>query len=958
MARRRDASTPQPDAVLGALGALTPVSTHRGSRGGAPPPPTSTSGLSPDSHYRGRPGPPLRARLETIRTFLADEDVGRCATWAKQFDEISEYLEWLHADDDAKQLDNAPPETRALFNEVVAMALTHRVFESHKHGIVPFEVPPPPTIPRRSTRLDWAVQTKNWPGPSLEPAVLKLDLPRPQYPRPAQPVNTMSSSKADQSFTRDTYQFWEGDGSKEADNLAVVEAQTFAEFEAEGRIDGVRRDANDTGPIVLPDENGTRVHPGDEKGWAKEHGARRVALQSMLRRFNASEQRQLPFSFGRVTLPLAAGVLEEAREGPRRPQWDAPSLPREQMPAQLENQPYLVAYQRYLSELKDVRKAALRSFQNKHHSKFGRASLPKSLVAGGPYIWRELDWQDQVDEDLLRQCRAALSALKDANRRTPRKLLRDTIALAEVGLSGELHNHEVPPEVKLHPEEQEEIELHDGERKNAPRFLSAKDVSWIKYLATDSWTNALEPNTPKDKYRLFLIFAARVKKLLNDRNPNSLFGTADTQVTIEQLLEVLNAGVGNSAVDKVEFGPFDAVAWLTRLGNTGHVLFHRDISCYGVISRPRYENHPEDRVEDSRRPQSTIGTAGDNQHYPRASASVVAFFKALGYRLGYTIYLLDWARKESGPSRRPHASTLEKDIRNWGGSFSSDVKAGLIERLKKIDPNANIDADTVIPWVREKIIDEISANDTMLAPGREKSFRGSDGKERKVFVRDHNWEWASEQVRQRKVPRFMDVNRWPQGHGYLSSDEKQAYDPDSRLDPANNYDPSALDPIEQRFRRPRLKRYGEDRDLVQFRAGRPVFPIGDTRHQQRVIEEYMTDMAHEAIGLPRKQSWGAVFRAFTRPLKRLFPFQDEDDDSPLEHPPLKSVKLSRVPKSWSPEEEALKEAARQEEARARARLDDDMDIDDAAPDGYDDLGLDDEDDGDDGGNNSPGTIIL
>ncbi|KAK4444059.1 hypothetical protein QBC34DRAFT_335695 [Podospora aff. communis PSN243] len=951
MARRETGSSPQRDSVLGVLETFTPAS-QAGSGGGAPPPPKLPMGPAPDSWYRGRRQPPLRERLEHTKRFLADEDVDRCATWNRQFDEIIDYLEWLKTEDDAEQLAKAPDETRALFDEVVAMAKTHLYFENHKHGIAPLEISPPPTVPKRPTRLDWAVKIENWPGPSLQPAVQKLDLPRPLLPRPVQPVNTMSStSEAAQSFARDTAQFWDPHRGEEAvdepDNLAVVEAKEFDDCTEEGRTEGVRRDAF-TRQIILPDKNGTPVTQGDEKAWAKEHGARRAALQYMLRRFNAKEQRGLPLAMGRVTLPLDPGVLEMAREGARRPQWEAPSIPRDQMPVQLDNQPYLVSYKRYLSDLYAERHRAATLFYAKRTIRKGNVLLPQNLVIGGPYIWAKLDEQAQNEADMFNQCQTAFGVLKDANRRAPRKLLQDMIDLVGRGLSGEFKTHNVPYEIQLQPEE-----LNKVNDANLPRYLDPEEIRWIKYLGTDSWTTDVTPNMPKDKYRLFLIFAARVQKLLDDRNPNSLFGTGDTYVTVEQLLQVLNAGAGSSAVDKVEFGPFDAVAWLTRLGETGHVYFRRDISCYGVIGRPKHKYHPEDRVKPERRPkyfEGGIQFARVNRQYPPASGPVIEFFKALAYRLGYTLYMLNWQKRDTVSQPLPPATKLETTISEWKNEIKK-LEQDLVARLKEVDPQVQVDEKSPVAWVRGKIIDEISANDTMLAPGREKEFMDPFGSTRQILVRDHNWEWASIAARGRTVPRFMDINRWPQGLGYLSSDEKQAFDQDNRLDPRNSYNPAALDPIDQRFRRPRLKRYGEDRDLVQFRAGRPIFPVGDTRHQQRVIEEYMTTMVHQAVGLTRQPTWGGVLRQLVRPIKRMFPFQgpDDDGDLPPEHPRLRPVNPKRVPRSWNPREELIEEAQRVELGR------EEMDLDVLDADGYEDLGLEevdvgvDEFDGEDDG---------
>jgi len=816
--------------------------------------PLRTRSLSPGhSLYRGQRQPPLESRLETVRNFLADEDVDRCINWDREFGEVVTYLDWLKYKDENKQLVNAKDEVRKLFNEVVAMAQTHTLFEKHKYGHVPFEIPPPPTIPRRSTRLDWTGAVHDWPEPCDKPAVPKRHLPRSLVPREITAVNMMpeirpEGSTAWSSFVRDTAKFWYGKRREEEneDNLAVIEAKAFDDCVEQGYNSGV--------PLGKP------AQPEDEKSWAKERGVRRAALQYMLQRFDAQEQRGLPTALGRVSLPASPTALRKAREGPRGPQWVAPSLPRDQMPAQLETQPVTVFYRQYLHGLRIPRMEALDRLRAINREDANFVLLPRNLLIGGPLVWRGINGRRQREQDLLARCQTVFNVLKEAHRRAPRPLLDQMIKLVERGVGGEFYNsknnnNKVPIDVHLADDEWDGTE---EEPRQYPAYVRPEDLQWIKFLASDgaskqSWTGEFSPSKPKDKYRLFLIFAARVKKLLDDRNPGSLFGTHDKEVPVEQLLDAVNAGVGCSAVEKVEFGPYDAVAWLTRLEKSGHVSFRQDLACYGVVKRPVVEYYPEDRVRLTNGPvrPSYNGGVSDWGSVVRnrlhAGPQTRNFFRALAFRLGYTICMLDRLEQRlSAPSQGPtHTAHLNLALMQWNSECGAEAANRLSTLARGIDPNAPTGGAELLAWVRQKIIDETSANETMLAPGRERIYtRTSDKKRCVALVRDHDWDWASEKVRGRPAPRFMDINRWPQGKGYLSSDAKQAYNVDDRLDPTFSYNPSKLDPIDPRFCRPRLRRYGEDRDEVRFRPGRPVFPVGDTRHQQRVIEEYMTDLVH------------------------------------------------------------------------------------------------------------------
>lgn len=76
--------------------------------------------------------------------------------------------------------------------------------------------------------------------------------------------------------------------------------------------------------------------------------------------------------------------------------------------------------------------------------------------------------------------------------------------------------------------------------------------------------------------------------------------------------------------------------------------------------------------------------------------------------------------------------------------------------------NAAEPTPSELTLIRTKIIDEISANETMLAPGREHHYVDGDGNAHTVLVRDHNWDWASLRARgQSERRQFWSVDRWP-----------------------------------------------------------------------------------------------------------------------------------------------------------------------------------------------------
>ena len=854
-------------------------------RGWVSVPPETGEGVGPewttDSWYCGWRQPPLPLRLQHVINFLADEDVDRCGTWLRQFLEVVEYLYWLGHKDGEGQLDHGGVWTHTLFENAVAMARAHILFLKRHYDPVPLEIAePPPTLPGRSTRLDWAGSVHDWPGVCHCPAVPRENQPRPLQPREPTPVNNMplvnpsGGAGAWERFADDSKEFWrsrytrddKGEPLDEANNLACIESRAFLdEF---GRSSPRGASFNEaTGGSDLPDD--TPAVPEDAPSWARERGIRRAGLQEMLRRFTSREQRELPSSATTpVVLPVDALVLRQARQRPLGPQWRPPALPRDQMPAHIEPQPFTVYYRRYLQDLRRTRESTLLWLQRLYKNNKSWMPVPRNVIIGAPFVWGMVSRQMQSERDLLVQCQRALRVLQAAHMRVPRELLRTMLDLVDRALAGEFHDHSVPPEVRL---------ADDEWAGSFPNYLHSEDLQWIKFLASESVnpgtaSGRFQPDTPHDKYRIFLIFAVRVQKLLDDRNPEGLFGRHDSEVTVEELLDAINAGVGTSATRKVKFGPYDACAFLTRLHKSGHVRFREDPTCYGVIERPTAQYHPEDRVRwtpddpamaeigvTAVRP-NYLGGISDWPSVIREGAHVgpdtLNFFAALGYRLGYTIYMLRLLEAELRPEHLLSSQFLRASIDEWSNSCKKPDLAALIRRT---DPSIHLDPfageDELLPVIRTRIIDEISANETMLAPAREHHYLGvADGLPRVALVWDHNWDWASEKVRGKAAPRFWSVDRWPQGSGYLATDEEVPKVNDE-LDPGQTYDPVAADPMEDRVYRPRLRRYGEDMDKVKFRPGQPVFPVGDTRRQQRAIEAYMTDMVQkgEYFSLSRKK---------------------------------------------------------------------------------------------------------
>ncbi|KAK5663531.1 hypothetical protein OQA88_3962 [Cercophora sp. LCS_1] len=888
-----------------------------------------------NSIYRGQPQPPLRVRFKTVSIFLSDEDVDRCETWPHKFRDIVAYLNWLWYDDAQKQLHEADKETKDRFLELVQMALAHALFEEHHYGNTPLIIPEPTNLPMRSTRLDWAALPHNFPIPSRNP-VLSQDnlLPRTPYPRDIQRVNLIDNKTCERKFKEAQASYWQGKDTE--GNLARAEALHFEE--QAGKVFGLS---------TVKDLSNKHTWTGSNKDkWAKERGLRRHGLQKALRGFSGFEQ--LGLGEGRVILPVSAASLRRAVQSAEGPQWVPPALPRSAMPAQLEPLPYNVFFGRYVKQWRIENQSALTAARAKDET----AMLPRNLVAGGPFFWRYLDTEGQEKQDFLYECIKVRKLLKERLQVHPRYLIRNAWKILKHWKDPENTKNKLP----------EGTGIGFGDIKSK---ISVEGLQWLTFLTGESIGEKnhegqiLEAHESPDQFRLFLIFARRVQKLMHNKHKRGLFNSRDEStgrfqaVTVEQLLKAINDGLSNSAVIRHEFTPFEACQYLERLHDRYLVHFEPDITCYGVVTRPQALFHPEDRVHwtadgtfstNLRTWDEVVG--GRNKQTDEEIPQVQKAFLILAYKLGRTIHklkreleekpkttaadrtkLLD-AVKEFQDERRkildppeelttsPEDETDRPPAPERPDTRLLPLKV-LVGRIghRKEPPDLTVEESLTV--IRHNIIQELLYNEPMLAPGREKIYHDAAGRTRVALVRDHSWEWASEPVRG-KAKRFFDVNRWPLGTGYLTAAAEQAVKSDAYQDPMQTYDPRKTDPIKDFWKRERLRRIGEDNN-VEFKPGTPRFPVGDTVFKRRKLEEYMTEAAYQAFGKTKPKetrlSKIADFINTTILGKRKRP-EPRRSDIPF----VPDVDPNDIPRSWDPQTETRrKERAEREATRLKKR---------------------------------------
>jgi hypothetical protein len=462
-----------------------------------------------------------------------------------------------------------------------------------------------------------------------------------------------------------------------------------------------------------------------------------------------------------------------------------------------------------------------------------------------------------------------VGVLRAAGEREPRGLLEGVLAGVRRGEAAT-----VPPEgVRLAGDEW----VHVAGGVRVPRYLGPGEVQWLRFLAGEcvngkNWSGRLAKDKERDRYRLFLLFASKVRKLLDDKSPEGLFSKHNAQVEVEDLLKAINAGKDSSAVVKHEFKPHDACCWLDRMKEKGYVRFRLDPTCYGVVERPVAEFFPEHRVlwprttEEGERPPYLMGYIAEWKKVVRdgkqpdieEGSAIWNFFMSLAFRLGYTISQLSQDLEEQ-TLKTQSKQHLRNAIANWKQTTAR------LQGDDHAEPNSE-----ELAHIRTALLTELAENKTMLFPARKQHFFDQHGNPQTTTTWDHNWyaaphfplakptppplhsmtqltpqprDWATisrpgSNLRkpQSHPHQYFSINRWPTTHNPRTAKENDAY-----RDPAMTYDATTTDPITNpRYLQPKLRPYREEKTV--YRPGPAVFPVGDTRLQREVLRGRMEEL--------------------------------------------------------------------------------------------------------------------
>lgn len=860
--------------------------------------------LSASHEWRGQNQPPVGVRAQQVLNWARDEDVDRRRDFAREWREASAWVE------DQLLKGSVGDNTRRLLLAAQKALAAHGQFEDyHYRRLASLEVFDPESLPKYKTRLDYReehpIQLGN-PRPKDLASTL-INRPGREQPRPPMLVNDMWRSDAEReldpsletqrpaslrSLANDENTFWQrqaGDPEPEGTSSAALETRAYrlciaednAGFQAWTHL-GLAEDGSTRIRTILGD---TPLH-NDALSFAAERGARRAGLQGALRQFSSAENRDLDQDgSGLLVLPLQQGEVPSEEDNKRkagigdgRP-LDIPSLPDDQMEAtqeKMDPQGYTANmaqfWRRIRSRMEEARERYMAvdgpargptaAFDNGDRVSYNpNVPLPPASVFG-PYVWRGVSPDAQIDQDLLREMRALKRLFDREQNIAPRQLLRDMKQWYRNGYSG----GQAPQWVAAR-------DLNPRSRK--PRGLDKIELEWIRSLLNQSIRPGMVTNL-QPRTTLFIKFAERLSRIFKDPG-DTLFGKLDTFVSIEDLLSHMDKMKG--PVNKIKFYHNDVKLWLQRLHVQGRCRFTEDWRTHGLVQRPvpvyfpedlivwrertdfevDFETHPEDmsyapRFDDRRTWRDVL-----EEKPEQLDQNVSHYFHCLSYRWGRAVSFLEQLEKPPTTANpvtwlSGHAIDFKKmqnaltvlegrfrDAIKWDADERSRRQPmGMVENTPVVelmqrtlnrswdanDAAERITTDSALRTIRRGIIDECVRSDSMLFPGRSTDYTDPAA----WRTRDAVWDWAKPAVRG-EVKGFFGLDRWPLQ--LLTKDARRRVESCVDDDPQQTFDAMLEDPTPRRYHVNKARPYADTR--VKFNDGPRSFPVGDTPRQREVV---------------------------------------------------------------------------------------------------------------------------
>jgi len=521
--------------------------------------------LAGNHYYKKQLQPSFGIRIRQVINFLADEDAFRCDKWGEKIAELKEYLAWIRSSGVVPALQR---------DTVAQLELAERRLRSHEifdrvHGTEDrVRLFRPNDLPKPQPRLRPVGDVLL----SLGQEAAKPSLPRLVLHRAPQLVNRV-------------HEYYRGKAAGFLEELAKAEDEVWMEEKL--TRDGppnLCKEENDTyeehmkarkGWVVVDKVGGRSLPTGTALGqkanhFAAERGARRAGFQQCLNYFNSSENAQVQTPFRRLVLPTTPEEIDVAARATREIQFEPVALPPD-YPKLQENQethPYTVGFNKYRRERNGILEAARQRKEEAGEDDVAWVPLPKTYNVYKP---RPFTLRTQHQQDLYKEMRVVSSLLSRARKIAPRPLLDEVQELVEEGAKDASERKSLA-DLRREGKVVFHSDLDDpNEKTGKVKLINDTELFWLKFLLTGSCNRGQVQDLPHENAELFLTFAERLQRLMDDISDDEkkLFKDVEEEVPLETLLEAMNRGVGDRTRRKTGFSPYDAIYWLKRLQNFG-----------------------------------------------------------------------------------------------------------------------------------------------------------------------------------------------------------------------------------------------------------------------------------------------------------------------------------------------------------------------------------------------------
>jgi hypothetical protein len=520
-----------------------------------------------DHEYRGQRQPPIGIRLEHVVSFLGDQDVDRCISWAQDFAEVEEYLRFVDTDPQFRGIGKF---TRHLLEQAKQMVEAHQVFERRHAPMDKVRLPLVSEIPKPRPRLQPV---------GRRPLVLATEsgvqFPRIVLHKTPQLVNNQCLGWEDKDhndfldlLAKDEDEMWRGRNTKATllgkNNLASLEEELFQET-LRKQTGGVAENSR-TGARYLPDG---RVVIESPECFAQERGVRRAGIQQCLQSIDNSQATAAISPFNRVVLPTTARQLRQAQKEAAGVQYRPLGLKEESLPQTgLESHPYTTCF----AEFRLAREAALEETRKllEKEKEADADSLPLPPTIDLLFWEPKQNLQEGRDEALHRDMGVVWQLLQRAKAVAPRKLLDEIEDHMREGMAGTGWVRD--GERTRFKFKSRDSDWDDAGGRRKLRLLNKTELFWLRFLMTGSVNQKLTEDLPHEGHTMFLVFVQRLQRIFDTFNdhPDRLFRTVDEGVPVELLLKAMNQGAGYPVASaRTRWSLYDAMCWLDRLSQHG-----------------------------------------------------------------------------------------------------------------------------------------------------------------------------------------------------------------------------------------------------------------------------------------------------------------------------------------------------------------------------------------------------